>query len=233
MCKCIFFVLAMTVLVGVDASAQGTYVSAFVFGDIVRSSHSESPLGPDTPGGGGEALGFAVRLGTSIGAAWGVEAEFARPAEFEERTEFPFARAEMLSPTIPLLPTVTPALPDFSIITPFSFAIRTSHRNTTLTAAVWVQQQLTARFALAYTGGVSFHRSEREYETTYVPPVLTRPILIAPVRTESTIYGARPMAGIESRVSVAEHVQVVGGIRLHGGENAWLIRPSAGIGWVF
>jgi hypothetical protein len=223
----------MTVLVSADAAAQSTYVSAFVFGDIVRSSHSETPLVPDASVGGGEAVGFAVRVGTPIGAGWGVEAEFARPGEFEERMEFPFTRAETISATTPLLPTVAPALPDFSIITPFPFAIRTSHRNTTFTAALWVQQQLTARFALAYVGGVSFHRSERDYETTYSPFLLQRPILIAPVRTETIIYGARPMAGIESRFSVTEHVQVVGGVRLHGAENAWLIRPSAGIGWMF
>src|SRR5687768_10901617 len=77
----------------VSGFAQGTYVSASFFGDFVRSTHTESS-GLPLSGAGGEAVGVALRVGTPLGAVWGVEAEFARPSEIEDETQpqlLPFA----------------------------------------------------------------------------------------------------------------------------------------------
>src|SRR5688572_31454070 len=38
-------------------------------------------------GAGGEAIGFALRAGTRLGAVWGVEVEFARPSSIEDDNE--------------------------------------------------------------------------------------------------------------------------------------------------
>jgi hypothetical protein len=209
------------------ASAQGTYVSASLLGDIVRSTHTNNAGYDD--GAGGEALGFALRVGTPLGAAWGVELEFARPAEIEDEGQprvLPLAlQRSGIAPVeagqvAPVYPFVYP------------YQVRTSHRNTTLSAAVWAQQQLSARFAMVYLGGMGFYRSEHEYDLAYSPLVRAIP-LILPFESETIVYGVRPMAGVESRIPMTEHAQLVPGIRLHGSDNGWLIRPSIGIAWTF
>src|SRR5688500_5865962 len=83
------------------AFAQSTYVSASVTGDIVRFSGSEVAGINGTPGSG-EAIGFALRVGTPLGTAWGVEAEFARPSEIT---------TESRPDVIPLGQTFPPGFP--------------------------------------------------------------------------------------------------------------------------
>jgi hypothetical protein len=89
-----FLSLATLIFVAtpVAASAQGPYVAASVFGDIVRTSHTESSFDNDT--GSGEAIGFAVKVGTPVGSTWGVELEFARPSVIR-------SAADLVYPAIP------------------------------------------------------------------------------------------------------------------------------------
>src|SRR5262245_44535293 len=90
---------ALLVTLGTGAaSAQSPYAGAALVGDVLLSTHSESTFGGDAPEGG-EAIGFALRVGTPLGAHWGVELEFTRPGEIE--TEFaggpiPLSRADTL-----------------------------------------------------------------------------------------------------------------------------------------
>src|SRR5687767_10264788 len=77
------------------AFAQG-YVGAFLVGDVVRLDQYDSRAG-DT--GNGEAFGFALRLGSPVGAKWGVELEFVRPGEIT---------SDQSPRYLPLLATVTP-----------------------------------------------------------------------------------------------------------------------------
>jgi len=49
----------------------------------------------------------------------------------------------------------------------------------------------------------------------------------------SVVYSARPMAGFEARIGLTDHVQLVPGVRMHGIQGGWLIRPSVGLSWKF
>ena len=223
---CTLLVLAC----GADAFAQGAYVSASLFGDIVRTTHTDSPLTGGTQGGG-EAIGFALRAGVPVGAVWGVELEYARPGEIEEELPNLLFAQTTLTYTLGDLPGVSPLVPSILPST-----VRTTQRHSTLSASIWVQQQLSSRVAMVYLGGMGFYRSEQEFEYVFprlagaIPPGL---ISIPSFASESIQYGVRPMAGVESRIEMTEHVHFVAGIRMHASSGIWLIRPSVGLGWAF
>jgi hypothetical protein len=52
-----------------------------------------------------------------------------------------------------------------------------------------------------------------------------------------TEYGVGPVAGIEARIRMTEHVRLVPGVRIHGLggpiSEGWLVRPSVGLSWAF
>jgi hypothetical protein len=233
-------VVAIVVLWNSAAFAQGSYVSAAVLADVVRTTHTEYRGAPEPTGG--EAIGFALRAGTPLGGFWGVEVEFARPGEIER--EIGSGIRPLVEPSLTgIPPSVLGGLPvDYQAITrlvppSFTYTVRSTERNTTLSAALWLQQQLTGRFAMVYLGGVAFSRSEFESDLTFVPLFPTPPIagLIAlpPTRTDTIIYGVQPMVGIESRIEMSEHARLVPGLRMHASDGRWFIRPSIGIGWTF
>ena len=215
-----------------DADAQDAYVGASVFGDIVRSSNmNDAPF----DAAGGEAVGVALRVGTPLGVPWGIEAEFAWPAEIEEEIgPVGFPLIDSVVSVVPagfswssLSGSVVSASP---LILPSTY--RTRERNVSLSTALWFQQQFTRRFSLVYLGGASFYRTERRLEITYMPR-LGIPIVFPPFLSESTIYGVRPMVGVESRIALAERVQLVPGIRMLAGDNTWLVRPAVGVNLMF
>lgn len=214
------------------ARAQSAYVSVSLAGDVVRFTHSEAEGVPSLLGGG-EATGFALRVGTPLGSRWGVEAEFARPSTIENEGGGP-----------DVVPLVYRGLPyevvggqlDPRIYPIISYRVRTSQRNTTFSTAVWARQDLSPRFALVYLGGVGFHRMERDIEYTYGPGprLLAIPIIVPPrSRTDTVTYTARPLVGIEARIGMTDHLELVPGVRLHGLESGVLVRPSVGLGWTF
>jgi hypothetical protein len=211
-------VLLMILGVAASASAQGPYVAGSFVGDIVRSSYTNTGGPFDATQHGGEAFGWAVRAGTPIGARWGVEAEFARPSEFRSET------GEVVT-------TMLPFVPPFGQLS-FSYQASTRERNTTLSTSVWVQQTLSSRVALVYHGGVSFIRTERMLDLTSLSS--NAAIFSLPAfQGESVAYGVRPFVGVESPLVLHGPLYLVPGIRLHGLEGGWLIRPSVGIGWNF
>jgi len=226
--------ILLSVAASSAVSAQGAYVSASLVGDVVRLSHAER-LGTGGAAGSGEALGFALRLGTELGSVWGVEVEFARPSEIESQW------APDVVPLVPALQVVTSdggagtVLPGVDLLFPsFRYQIRTKQRNTTLSTAVWARQELSPRVSLVYVGGVGFHRTSREVEVAFDPiPLLPIPVIYPPTLTEAVTYRAGPLAGIEARISLTDQVQLVPGVRLHGLEGGWLVRSSVGLGWSF
>ena len=135
--------IVTTILLALAASAaparaQGTYVSASLVGDITRVAHSDGFFDESA---GGEAIGFALRVGTPVGANWGVEAEFARSGTIANSLN-PRALPAVTDP----FSTVTgaasgggyfPSLPgsnSLSLIfpTPFGYDVRTTVQHTTL-----------------------------------------------------------------------------------------------------
>jgi hypothetical protein len=216
---------AALLAVAVPADAQSPYVGASFFGDIVRTSHTRT-LGVDG-GGGGEAIGVAVRAGTPLGAAWGVDLEFAYPSAIDE--DYGQRVPEQFAPLLTALP---PDLAVSSLLPPYySVSTRSEQRTSTLSASVWAAQQLTGRLSLVYLGGIGFFRATREDEIQYSPALIGLPIVVPPFETESVSYGVRPLAGMEARYDVGARLQIVPGVRLHGMDNGWTIRPSIGVSW--
>ena len=219
-------ITAALIALAASAEAQSPYVGVSLFGDIVRTSHTEA-LGVDI-GGGGEAIGVAVRGGTPLGAAWGVDLEFAYPAAIEE--DYSPGIPEPLGPIVnfprELFPPSSPSVPPY-----YSVSARSEQQTSTLSASLWAQQQLTGRLSLVYLGGIGFYRSTRETEFQYSPVLIGLPIVLPPFEMEAVAYGVRPLVGMEARYDVGARMQIVPGVRLHGMENGWTIRPSIGVTW--
>ena len=207
-----------------------SYVGAFLVGDVVRLDQYDSSLGDS---GSGEAFGFGLRLGTPVGSRWGVELEFVRPGEIT---------SDQTPDILPLLTTGVGTVPSStrpnvydpsifpdSLILPISYRVRTTQRRTTLSTALWVRQEISRRFSLAYLGGVAFGRTDSEVELSFGS---VRPTII-PTVSESINYDVAPMVGVEGRIRMGGQVDLVPGIRLHGTEGGWLIRPAVGLAWTF
>lgn len=220
-------------MVAAPAFAQGSYVGVFLVGDVVRLDQYDSRSGDS---GSGEALGFGLRLGGAITSRWGIELEFVRPGEITtEQTPdiFPLLTTTP-SVNVPSLPT-TPTLPnvyDPLIFPTYSYRFRSTQRRSTLSTALWVRQEISRRFSLVYLGGVAFGRTESELEINYLP---IRPTIIPIPRsvTDSIDYNVAPMVGVEGRIRMGGQVDLVPGLRLHGADDGWLIRPAVGLAWTF
>jgi hypothetical protein len=214
------------------ASAQTPYVGASLFGDIVRTTYAET-AGARGASGGGEALGFALRVGTRVGAIWGVEAEFARPQSIEEEgapggIPIPALQTSLAFELAPVGSTL--------IYPPIIVGFRSSQRHTTLSAVAWAEQVLSARVSLVYLGGVGFVRSQHEYSASYSPILRASPTILPPYpsyASETVMYGAGVLAGFEARLGLTDRAQLVPGIRMHAIGDTWLVRPSVGITWNF
>ena len=227
--------IAVVLLFGVlapPAFAQGAYVGAFLVGEIVRLDQYDSRA---EDSGNGESLGFALRLGSPIGARWGVELEYVRPGEITSDQVpqiLPAALYDFSSlPSIPGLPNQGRYDP---LIFP-SYRFRSTERRTTLSSSLWVRQEVSSRFSLVYLGGVAFGRTSSELEITYTLP---RPTIlpigsIPPITSEAVLYDVQPMVGVEGRIRMGGKVDLVPGLRLHGTQGGWLIRPAVGLSWNF
>src|SRR5688500_10989876 len=171
------------------AFAQGPYVGASIFADVVRTSHAET--GFDSNGGSGEAVGFALKVGAPIGASWGVELEFARPSSIRSREDRFFALPAVLSPEqLAALADVAPTIFPPPIL-PVPIAFETRDRHTSLSAVLWAMQNVSDRVALVYLGGVAFNRFEREYGYAFdfAPTLFSR--------SQTTVYGTKPVVGFD------------------------------------
>jgi len=232
--------IAVILLFGVlapPAFAQGAYVGAFLVGEIVRLDQYDSRA---EDSGNGESLGFALRLGSPIGAKWGVELEFVRPGEITSD------QVPQILPAIYQL-TAVPSIPglpnqgnyDPLIFPPISYEFRSTQRRSTLSTSLWVRQEISSRVSMVYLGGVAFGRTSTEVEISYtfgrstiLPTILPLPP-IPPLINESISYDVQPMVGVEGRIRLAGKVDLVPGLRLHGAQGGWLIRPAVGLSWNF
>lgn len=232
--------IAVVLLFGVlapPAFAQGAYVGAFLVGEIVRLDQYDSRA---EDSGNGESLGFALRLGSPVGAKWGVELEFVRPGEITSD------QVPQILPAIYQL-TAVPSIPglpnqgnyDPLIFPPISYEFHSTQRRSTLSTSLWVRQEISSRVSMVYLGGVAFGRTSNEVEITYtfgrstiLPTILPLPP-IPPLINESISYDVQPMVGVEGRIRLAGKVDLVPGLRLHGAQGGWLIRPAVGLSWNF
>ena len=228
-------VLLLFGILAPNAFAQGAYVGAFLVGEIVRLDQYDSNA---RDSGSGESLGFALRLGTPIGAKWGVELEFVRPGEITSNQVpqiLPAALYDFDVVQIPGLPNQGSYEP--LIYPPISYEFRSTQRRTTLSPSLWVRQEISPRFSMVYLGGVAFGRTNNEVEISYsigrsILPIAPIPS-IAPIVNESITYDVQPMVGVEGRIRMGGKVDLVPGLRLHGAQGGWLIRPAVGLSWNF
>jgi hypothetical protein len=200
-------------LAATTASAQSAYVAADVGADIARVSHSDTAFASGGSGGS-EVFSWDLRVGTSIGSAWGAELGYVR--SLSDRSNQPFA--------IPLA-TVGP-----QIALPVNFSIVARHHRSSFDAVAWARQHAGA-IDLVYLGGLSFLRDRTDISTNLGSPV---PVAI-PVRFggNTITYSTHPLVGMEARVKMGDHARLMPGIRLQGIGDGWLIRPYVGVGWMF
>jgi hypothetical protein len=225
------FVLLAALATAQSVYAQGAYVSASLTGDLVRQNRVKSAVSDQSTDG--EAIGFALRVGSELGTRWGVELEFARPQEIENE----FSPGIIPLPAeVAILGAVagpSPVSNTSAIFPTFSYRIHTSQRNTMLSSAVWARHEISKRMSLVYLGGIGFHRTTSDVSLSFEPRLPIGIPIGLPTVTSSTNYDVGPFAGIEGRIGLTDHAQLVTGVRLHGINGGWLFRPSVGLGWNF
>jgi hypothetical protein len=228
----------LVVLFAASAGAQSAYVAGTIGADVSRVTHTDANFYSSSPDGS-ETLSGSVRVGTTIGPAWGVELEWVHSGRSHDQ----------LTPVVSPLATTNSAaaaqiisLPGFTFssespnVIPIRFVqsdIRQSHSD--LDALIWARQAVGGSVDLVYLGGVAFSRQRTEITQNF-PTILQ---LFAPLppntafRTTTISYGTRPLAGIEARIRFTSHVRLIPGVRLQGIADGWLLRPYVGLGWFF
>lgn len=234
----------VTAIFGTVASvqAQTTYVGASAVADIARFSSAGI-----ADSSGGEAFGWALRVGTAVTDRWGIDLEFTRPGAIEQENPFNIlaGRAQTIfTDFAPSLIPISPGMPidigrlSGSLSLPFSAT--TTQRYSTLTVMPYIRQSLGSRADLVYLGGLAFVRtsSELSFSGGFGSIGGIRPGGGIPrFEQEIVTYGAAPAVGVDAHVSMTEHLRLVPGLRLlvvdEGGRSGWLTRPSIGLQWTF
>lgn len=216
--------------VAAPAFAQPAYVVGAVGVDVSRFDTVEAAGLPSvTPGG--EAAALSLRLGTAIGQRWGVELAFTRPSDVE--------RDGYQGYPIPLAVGAAAAQTGLAVPTGIAFPvfesrIRFQRRNTTLDTVAWVAQTAGSRVDIVYLAGIAFTRIVEDVDFEFTRQANG---IVWPDSTRTIVYGVAPVAGIEARVGLTDHVMLVPGMRLYGiGGNAghgWLLRAATGLAWRF
>jgi hypothetical protein len=216
----LLFLLAL----GTTAGAQ-PYVGGAVYADIVRAS------GPDDQPGSGEVIGGSLRIGTSLAAQWGVDFEVGRSGDIEWRPD-----VSILAELTSTVPSFVGVLPGITIFPTPEITVRS--QLSTLTTMLWWRQEVSDRFDLVYLGGAAFTRTQMDSHISY--PQLTVPgrgELLLPqtpiFAQESVDYHAGVVVGIDGGIEMTEHLRLVPGLRMMTVASRWIIRPSAGLQWVF
>ena len=217
----------LLVLFAATVRAQSAYVAGTIGADVSRVSHTDSTFGSATPNGS-ETLSGSLRVGSRIGANWGVELELVQSASSHDQVSpdvFPLAaNATAGAPTVSVQGfTFTSASLNAIPIRFVQSDIRQRHSD--LDALVWARQGV----------GVAFSRQRTEITQNF-PTILG---LFAPVppnsafRSTTINYGARPLVGVEGRIGFTSHIRLIPGVRLQGIAEGWLLRPYVGLGWFF
>lgn len=235
--------LVLLILVAAaPAEAQSVYVAGALGADVTLASGQES-FGLSVPMGGGEALSGAARLGVLLEPRWGIELEVSRAGEIRDTSR----TGPVPLPLGIARPTFLPE-------------IEFRRRLTTVSATASIRQQVSDSVALAYLGGIVFHRTDTRVEYgglrgftatggvsaigsfSVIPPGaeplspvgLVLPSLVLPsARTETVVYGAGPVVGFEAHIGYGTHFLIIPSIRMHGLPATWLVRPSVAAGWNF
>ncbi len=212
----------LAVVASTTASAQSTYVGAAFIGDIVRGSGDDAGTGAS-----GETFGGALRVGTPLGARWGVELEIARSGEIDALPgAIPFAAGSLtFSSDAGVIGSPLPV-----IRSPLPFSSR--QQLSTLSTMLWWNQELSQRVALVYLGGVSFTRTELDIRVEFpfipFPMPIDMPFLPPQLFESETVdYDANIGVGFEGWIGVTDHLRFTPGVRLQTAGGGLAIRPAA------
>lgn len=213
--------LLATLLMPAAARAQdaAAYVAGSLGADIARTGSVDE----NVSAGNGEALSFSLRVGAAIVPRFGVELDFTRPEPIEV-DETPDVRILATSGLVQIYPPIA------SII---GWKVHTAQRNTTVTAAAWVRQDITPRVSMVYLGGLVFARVSRSIRSSFDFVPVAASIYRPTYETKTVDYGRGPMGGLEARINLTDHAQLVPGVRLLAIEDAWIMRPAIALGWSF
>lgn len=222
--KSLLVVASLSLLLLPAAVQAQPYVAVSLGADIARRGTTDDV---DRPGSG-EALSFSLRTGASVTPTFGVELDFTRASELET-TETPDVR--ILSSLMG--GAAMPALEGLIFPPITGYQVHTEERTTTITASAWARQEISPRFSLVYLGGIAFGRIDRTVTTEWNFG-FARPAIYAPTyQIETVDYTPGPMAGIEGRLALTEHANLVPGVRLLSLGDGWIMRPAIGLNWTF
>jgi hypothetical protein len=205
------------------STAQSLYVAGSFGADVVLASGAKSG-GLPAPDGGGESLSGAARLGVRLEPRWGAELEVSRGGEQEDA----FASSPIPFEIVPVGIARSSFFP----------GIEFRRRVTTVSATASIRQQVSDNVALAYLGGVVFHRTDSRMDLRGFPgfpgvDLAALGLTFPASRVESVAYGAGPVVGFEAHIGYGEHLSIIPGVRMHGLPASWLVRPGVGVGWSF
>ena len=216
----------LCLLAASPALAQSTYAGASVLGEVTRVGGTETSGLTDFPRGDGEALGFALRVGTSLGDRWGVELEFVRPSAIEDEAQ----------------PRVTPLpipIPRFDFRPTLQYDVRLRQRITSLATVAWLRQYVAQKVDMVYLAGAAFHHVAQETRVEFDPrlvfpviPALGLGFVVIP-STNTVSYRVGPVVGLEAHIALTEHLTFVPGARLYGMSGGLIVRAGAGAAWSF
>jgi hypothetical protein len=218
---------------GISISAQSPYVAGTIGADVSRVSHTDSSL-YSSPSNDTEVVSGSLRVGTSLGEAWGVELEFVRSGR-SHQSQIPIfsplaGGVNIGSVTSILSGGASPVGIPISSPVNFQTDVRSSHSD--LDAVLWARQRLGGSIDMVYLGGLVFSRERLEVTQTF--PTAIRALLPSGgFRTTLIDYGTRPLVGVESRIRMTSHMRLMPGLRLQGLGDGWLLRPYVGLGWFF
>jgi hypothetical protein len=224
-------VIALIAFFSSAALAQSIYVAGSLGADISLVSGQESLGIPSTPGGG-EVVSGAARVGVALDGRFGVEFEMSRAAELRDESR----------------PGINPLAASFPVFVP---ELDFRSRITTFSTTASIRQQVSDKVALAYLGGVVFHRTDSRLTygvgrgtlpagsiATLFPigeleRILPVGLALPSFNVETVQYGAGPVVGIEAHIGYGDHLSIIPGLRMHGLPNTWLLRPAVAVGWTF
>lgn len=201
---------------------SGTGVSAALVGEIVRSDGAIIDYVTGEPRDG-EGLTFSLRLDRALGARWGVELEYVHGAEL--KTEIS-RRGLMIPPEL-----AGAAIFDSSMLVPGSYTSTYATRWSTIAPMLWYRQPIGSRTSLVYSAGMAFGIAKSESTSAYLG--LPNQNTIPASTIKYTSYTINPVVGFDARIGMTDHLSVVPGIRLLGGDGGILLRPAAGLRWEF
>jgi hypothetical protein len=219
--------------VAASARAQSPYVAGTIGADVSRVSHTDSSV-YSSPSNDAEVVSGSLRVGTSLGEAWGVELEFVRSGR-SHQSQIPIfsplaGGVNIASATSILSGGASPVGIPISSIVNLQTDVRSSHSD--LDAVLWARQRLGGSIDMVYLGGLVFSRERVDVTQTF-PTVIRALVPSGGFRTTLIDYGTRPLVGVESRIRMTSHMRLMPGLRLQGVGDGWLLRPYVGLGWFF